>query len=100
MKGGGEDHFKGKTGRKFPFYSPARMEMKSGRLRGFKYEIWSVLAARWGRPTQGFGWPHLGPSGSQFSLTGWGARGGPHASGFGFYFGTEEFEMCQILLNL
>jgi len=29
-----------------------------------------------------------------------GARGGPHASGFGFYFGTEEFEMCRILLNL
>ena len=38
-KGGGEDHFKGKTGRKLPFCIPARMEIKSGRLRGFKYEI-------------------------------------------------------------
>ena len=63
-------------------------------------EIWRAVSARWGRPTQGFGRCHLGPSGSQFSLTGWGARGGPHASGFGFYFGTEEFEMCQILLNV
>ena len=38
-KGEGEDHFKAKTGRKFPFYSPARMEMRSDRLREFKYEI-------------------------------------------------------------
>ena len=49
---------------------------------------------------RGVGRPHLGPSGSQFSLTGQGARGGPHASGFGFYFGAEEFEICRILLNL
>ena len=38
-KGEGEDHFKAKIGRKFPFCSPARMEMRSGRSRGFKYEI-------------------------------------------------------------
>ena len=38
-KGGGEDHFKGKTGRKFPSYSPARMEMKSGHSMGIKYVI-------------------------------------------------------------
>ena len=38
-KGEGEDHFKAKTGRKFSFYSPARMEMRSGHLRGSKYEI-------------------------------------------------------------
>ena len=35
-------------------------------------EIWRAVSARWGRPTQGFGRCHLGPSGSQFSLTGWG----------------------------
>jgi len=35
-------------------------------------EIWRAASARWGRPTQGFGRCHLGPSGSQFSLTGWG----------------------------
>jgi hypothetical protein len=39
MKGRGEDQFKGKTGRKHPFFSPARMEIKSGHLRDFKYEI-------------------------------------------------------------
>jgi len=94
MKGGGEDHFKGKAGRKFPFCSPARMEMKRGRSRGFKYEKWSADTARWGRPTQGFGRPHLGPSGSQICLTDQEARGGPHASGFGFYFRVEEFDMC------
>ena len=38
-KGEGEDHFKAKTGRKFPFCSLACMETRSGRLRGFKYEI-------------------------------------------------------------
>jgi len=38
-KGGGEDHFKAKTGRKLPFCSPACMEMRNGRLRGLKYEI-------------------------------------------------------------
>ena len=38
-KGEGEDHFKAKTGRKFPFCSPARMEMRSGHLMEFKYEI-------------------------------------------------------------
>ena len=38
-KGEGEDHFKVKIGRNFPFCSPARMKMRSGRLRGFKYEI-------------------------------------------------------------
>ena len=38
-KGEGEDHFKAKTGRNFPFRSPARMETRSGHLRGFKYEI-------------------------------------------------------------
>ena len=69
-KGGGEDHFKGKTGRKFPFCSPARMETRSSHSRGFEYKNWRAGSARWGRPTQGFGQPHLGPSGSQFSLTG------------------------------
>jgi hypothetical protein len=39
MNGRGEDQFKGKTGRKLPFFSPAHMEIKSGRLRDFKYEI-------------------------------------------------------------
>ena len=38
-KGEGEDHFKAKTGRKFPFSSPARMKMRNVRLRGFKYKI-------------------------------------------------------------
>ena len=38
-KGEGEDHFKAKTGRKFPFCSPAHMEMRSGRLWGLEYEI-------------------------------------------------------------
>ena len=38
-KGGGEDHFKAKIGRKLPFCSPACMEMRNGRLRGLKYEI-------------------------------------------------------------
>ena len=85
MRGGGEDHFKGKTGKKIPFCSPARMEMKSGHSMGFKYEIWRAVAARWGRPTQGFGQPHMGPSGLHLFLTGWGPLGGPSASGFGFY---------------
>jgi hypothetical protein len=35
----GEDNFKVKIGRNFSFCSPTRMEMRSGRLRGFKYEI-------------------------------------------------------------
>ena len=38
-KGEGEDHFKAKTGRKFPFCSLARMETRSGHLRGFKYKV-------------------------------------------------------------
>jgi hypothetical protein len=38
-KGEGEDHFKAKTGRKFPFCSPARMETRNDHLRGFKYKI-------------------------------------------------------------
>ena len=38
-KGEGEDHFKAKTGRNFPFHSLACMETRSGHLRGFKYEI-------------------------------------------------------------
>ena len=38
-KGEGEDNFKAKTGRKFSFCSPARMEMRSGHLRGLEYEI-------------------------------------------------------------
>jgi len=38
-KGEGQDHFKAKTGRKHPFCSLARMEMRSVHLRGFKYEI-------------------------------------------------------------
>jgi len=50
-KEGGEDHFEGKTGRKFPFCSPTRMEMRSSRSREFKYEIWSAASAMWGRPT-------------------------------------------------
>ena len=35
----GEDHFKSKTGRTFPFCSPAHMETRNGHLRGFKYKI-------------------------------------------------------------
>ena len=35
----GEDYFKAKTGRKFSFCSPARMEMRSGHLMELKYEI-------------------------------------------------------------
>jgi hypothetical protein len=100
MRGEGDDHFKGKTGRKFPFCSPARMEMKSGRSRGFKYKIWRDVTARWGRPTQGFGRPHMGLSGLHYFLTGWGAQGGPRASGFGFYLCAEDFKKCRILLGL
>jgi len=33
-KGEGEDHYKAKIGRNFPFCSPALMEMRSGRSRG------------------------------------------------------------------
>ena len=48
----------------------------------------------------GVGRPHLGPSGSHLSFTCQGARSDPHASALWFYFGAEEFDMCQILLNL
>ena len=42
----------------------------------------------------------LGPLWLSIFSHGLGARGGLHASGFGVNFGTGEFEMCRILLNL
>ena len=69
-------------------------------FEGIQIKIWRAVAARWGRPTQGFGRPHMGLSGLHYFLTGWGAQGGPRASGFGFYLCAEDFEKCRILLGL
>ena len=76
------------------------MENKSGHSREFKFENWGPLAAVSGRPTLGFGRPHLGSTGLDFPLKGRAPEGGPHASGFGFHLFGEEVKKCRNLLNL
>ena len=76
-KGEGEDHFKAKNREKISFlqlgtYGNEKWPFDGAQIRNLKGS-----RCQWGRPTQEFGRPHLGRSGSQFSLPGRGHEVAP-----------------------